>query len=269
MRRSKRLLDQANAEAAVKRPKPLEIEAAAKLAESKTVALEPSACQGLDQHAFFKYWTQGSTATCQVIRVPRFCTEHAEVLARLDRDCSKMFTVTSVERIQNTQLWNTYRAYIQEQDLQNDQLTTSAQSLVQEHWAWHGSRSTKPVEIFTKEGFMVTKSTFLPQRIWFAIKSSYSMGSFAHRSPGNIDQVILALVAQNPLQPGAPDVQNLYRDEGSHRAWWALNCFKNEATYPAYVLTFKRLSSKKRQQLLGRQVVRRKQQQLKKKPAYR
>jgi len=151
------------------------------------------------------------------IKVEKNSDEWNRVISHIEDD--KRNHIQRVERIQHPKAWNKYKKYC-------DGLTRSGKP-VREMCVWHGTRQTAPKIIYEGVGFDKNKAR-VGGCLWFAISNTYSMNGFQYVDPSNSEnQVFLAFVACGDTN----DVKFIRDDT-------ILNVYCNEATYPAYVLTW-------------------------------
>lgn len=123
--------------------------------------------------------------------------------------------VLQIQRIEHKKLWDKYIAY-----------HASLRGMVQEVQVWHGTRKTDPSLIYNN-GFLKEKSR-VGGCLWYAVNSSYSMNGFQHKMRNGKSQLFLCLVAGGNNN----DVKYIRNNK-------ILNVYKNEATYPAYLITYR------------------------------
>ncbi len=91
---------------------------------------------------------------------------------------------------------------------------------------WHGTRQTAPQTIWKGSGFDVRFAN-VGGCIWFALQNNYSMSGYQYTGDAAGNQVFLAFVA-------CGDQEAVKFIRGGQ----ILNVYKNEATYPAYIVTY-------------------------------
>ena len=123
--------------------------------------------------------------------------------------------VLNIKRIEHNQLWNKYITYC-----------NSLGPLLQEVQVWHGTRKTDPSLIYNN-GFLKEKSR-VGGCLWYAVNSSYSMNGFQHVIGNGKSQLFLCLVAGG----NTTHVKYIRNNK-------ILNVYQNDATYPAYLITYK------------------------------
>jgi len=123
--------------------------------------------------------------------------------------------VLKISRVQHKSLWAKYSSY-----------SSSLGGALKEVKVWHGTRKTNPSLIYSN-GFLKEKSR-VGGCLWYAVNSSYSMNGFQHPIGNGQSQLFLCLVA------GGKDNDVKYIRNNK-----ILNVYKNEATYPAYLITYK------------------------------
>jgi len=154
----------------------------------------------------------------QAFDVPYHSDEWNKVIKHI-RDPHKR-KVERIQRIQNASVWRAYWAYCTSQ-------RKKGRSQVKVGGFWHGTRTHKPEVIWKNQGFLKEKSR-IGNCLWYATENTYSMGGFEHNSDHGKKQVFLAFVCCGNTH----DVKFIRNDQ-------ILNVYKNAATYPAYLLTYK------------------------------
>ena len=122
--------------------------------------------------------------------------------------------VLKIERIEHKLLWKNYSNY-----------SSSLGGTLKEVRVWHGTRRTDPALIY-RNGFDKSKSR-VGGCLWYAVNSSYSMNGFQHPCENGKYQLFLCFVAGGNKK----DVKYIRNNK-------ILNVYKNEATYPAYLITY-------------------------------
>ena len=178
---------------------------------------ETQSCeQGQLGHPFRRLWQHDFAADAvdgAVLKdVDQDTDEYAEVVGQLECAAEQ---VVGVQRVEHGRLWERYVAY-----------ATGLGGALQEVRVWHGTRKTAPELIYTN-GFLKEKSRG-GGCLWFAVRSSYSMRGFQHPVGNGHNQLFLCLVAGGNAQ----DVKYIRKNR-------ILNVYKDEATYPAYLITYK------------------------------
>ena len=154
----------------------------------------------------------------QAFPVPFESDEWCKVISHI-RDPGQR-KVERIQRIQNAKVWRAFDAYYQKKKQQKN-------SHVQVGGFWHGTRTHKPSVIWQYDGFLKSKSR-IGNCLWFATENTYSMNGFQHVISGSQHQVFLAFVCCGDSN----DVKFIRNDA-------ILNVYKDAATYPAYLLTYK------------------------------
>eukprot|EP01084_Bolivina_argentea_P062767 114751_1 len=126
--------------------------------------------------------------------------------------------VVIINRIENPKVWNKYVKY------------TQSIGKWKEVQVWHGTRRTDPA-LICNDGFM-KEFARVGECLWYAVDASYCMDKFQYSIGDSIAQVILSLV-------GGSD----YGDIRYIRNNKVLCVYENAATYPAYLITYKKNKS--------------------------
>ena len=149
--------------------------------------------------------------------VIKMSPEWNEIVAHMRYSSTK---IVRIQRVEQPQLWNRYWTYYK-----------SLGSSCREVKVWHGTRSTQPSLIYN--GGFKKEHSRIGGCLWYAVNSSYSMNGFQHNVPrtstsdyGN-KQLFLCLVAAGNRN----DVKYI-------RGNMILNVYQNDATYPAYLITY-------------------------------
>ena len=150
--------------------------------------------------------------------VPYNCNEWNKIILHI-RDPHKR-KVERIERIQHAKLWRSYWSYC-------NSLKSKRGYNVKEGGFWHGTRTCKPHKIWKEKGFDKNHAR-IGGCLWYATENTYSMGGFQHVRSDGKHQVFLAFVATG----NRSDCKFIRNDK-------ILNVYKNEATYPAYLLSYK------------------------------
>jgi len=161
-----------------------------------------------------------SSNMIQSFDVPLNSQEWNKVIMHI-RDPSKR-RVERIERIQNANVWRSFWKYCESQRSRRG-------SQFRVGGFWHGTRTHKPSVIWKTKGFLKEKSR-IGGCLWYATENTYSMGGFQHvmTDRSGRHQVFLAFVCCG----NKSDVKFIRQDK-------ILNVYKNAATYPAYLLTYK------------------------------
>lgn len=161
---------------------------------------------------------QFSKKMCESHKVKRNSKEWRRILSHV----SDGRNILRIERVQNARLWRNYQKYCK-------RLSEKQKYPIDERFVWHGTRSTEPSVLWRGTGFDLAFAR-VGGCLWYAVENSYSMGGFQYTNPmSGESQVFLALVAcGNPV-----DCKIIQSGRG------ILNVYKNEATYPAYVVTYR------------------------------
>ncbi|ETO22503.1 poly polymerase, catalytic region domain-containing protein [Reticulomyxa filosa] len=123
--------------------------------------------------------------------------------------------IVKIERVEHPYLWRKYSDY---------SLTLGPQ--LSEKRVHHGTRANQPQLIYST-GFDLAKAR-VGGCLWFAVNSSYSRGGFQFSLNDGTYQIFVSLVASgNPN-----DVKFISNGV-------VLNVYKNEATYPGYLVTYR------------------------------
>ncbi|ETO19998.1 poly polymerase, catalytic region domain-containing protein [Reticulomyxa filosa] len=130
-----------------------------------------------------------------------------------------------VERIQQGKLWISYYRYCQ--------ALKSRGINPEERAFWHGTRATEPSKMWKGTGFDIQYAR-IGGCLWFAVSNTYSMNGFQYvcQDGSNCHQIFLGLVATGV----GMDCKFIRQDT-------ILNVYKNECTYPAYVITYRQPDS--------------------------
>eukprot|EP00485_Elphidium_margaritaceum_P013387 CAMPEP_0202731034 /NCGR_PEP_ID=MMETSP1385-20130828/186943_1 /ASSEMBLY_ACC=CAM_ASM_000861 /TAXON_ID=933848 /ORGANISM="Elphidium margaritaceum" /LENGTH=743 /DNA_ID=CAMNT_0049397317 /DNA_START=44 /DNA_END=2275 /DNA_ORIENTATION=- len=176
----------------------------------------------MSNEEFINHWVNltdiKSSTMIEVFDVPYHGAEWLTVCKHI-RDPNKRH-VERIQRIQNAKVWRAFWAYCQGQKQGNMHGTKVG-------GFWHGTRTHKPDVIWKSTGFLVSKSR-IGNCLWYATENIYSMGGFQHSLPDGRQQVFLAFVCCGNHN----DVKFIRNNQ-------ILNVYKDAATYPAYLLTYK------------------------------
>ena len=200
-----------------------------KLCISPSIKLKCQDYHFLLNNEFLKYWQCANykSKTMKYLRksnmcisygVRKGCHEWQWVINCMKNKHQNQYQVIQIERIQNANLWTKYYDYYKSlvvRGIKANQMNV-----------WHGTRKTQPSIIWKNLGFDVGHAA-VSGCIWFAMDNAYSMRGFKYTATGKKYQVFLAFVAG-----GDTDHVKLIRNNS------ILNVYKNEATYPAYVVTY-------------------------------
>eukprot|EP01084_Bolivina_argentea_P294898 507561_1 len=146
------------------------------------------------------------------------CDEWKKVVTHV-RDPAKR-KIERIQRIQNAKVWRKYWAYCQK-------LKQQRSVKVEVGGFWHGTRTHKPDLIWKHNGFLKAKSR-IGNCLWFATENTYSMNGFQHVISSSKHQVFLSFVCCGDT--------NHVKFIRSNKI---LNVYHDDATYPAYLLTYK------------------------------
>ncbi|ETO28476.1 poly polymerase, catalytic region domain-containing protein, partial [Reticulomyxa filosa] len=127
----------------------------------------------------------------------------------------KYNNIVKIERVEHNLLWRKYAEYC-----------VSLGSQYCEQKVHHGTRQNQPQLIYTN-GFDLTKAK-VGHCLWFAVESQYSRNGYQFSLSNGQAQIFISLIAS-----GNPEHVKFIRGNT------VLNVYKNEATYPAYLVTFR------------------------------
>lgn len=170
-------------------------------------------------HSFRQFWTgaksRNGNSGYDLQDVPQHSNEWITICSEMKSTMQdRVFTMQKIQRVENNELWVSYSRYRQQVGTALVEMRT-----------WHGSRACDPQRI-CETGFDM-KFAKVGDCLWYAVHASYSTCGYQHQLANGSLQIFLVLVAY-----GTADVK-LIRDNS------ILNVYKNEATYPAYLLTYK------------------------------
>jgi len=169
------------------------------------------------QHAFRSRWTHDHASDPRhnqavLTNVMKNSAEWTSIIQQMKYAPDK---IVQIQRVENEQLWQKYSAY-----------SAGLGGQLKEVEVWHGTRNTDPSMIY-HTGFLKEKAR-VGGCLWFAVNSSYSMNGFQHPIQNGQFQLFLCLVAG-----GNPQHVKYIRSNK------ILNVYKNEAAYPAYLITYR------------------------------
>ena len=157
-------------------------------------------------------------------------------------------TITSIERIQNKWLWQSYKQ-------SRHRLSGKNKKVINEKLLFHGTRGVPPEKIYKSEkgfDFRFSKKGLWGEGAYFAVNASYSNG-FAYQV-GQTRQVFLALVLtgescncqpnKSLRQPPKKPHGEMFTDErydsvtGTSRGSQIYVIYDHDKAYPAYIITY-------------------------------
>ena len=155
--------------------------------------------------------------------------------------------ILKIERIQNKFLYTKY-------DLCRKRMHEKNNGQVNEKWLFHGSSRVSPEKIYESEhGFDFRHSdgsSLWGKGAYFAVNASYSLRSYAYRSPQGYQQIFIAFVltgdsirmAKDPTlvtpptkDDGSGDYDSVNGTTGSSQVYIV---YDHDKCYPAYLITF-------------------------------
>jgi len=126
----------------------------------------------------------------------------------------KYNNINKIERVEHPYLWRKYAEYC-----------LSLGQQLNEVRVHHGTRANKP-ELIYSSGFDLSKAK-IGNCLWFAVDSNYSRGGYQYALGNGQLQIFVSLVATGNVN----DVKFIRNNA-------ILNVYKNEATYPGYLVTY-------------------------------